>query len=441
MPPRTGRLSFRRLNRTFHARALTSARGHRRAVALAALLVALPALSAEPALAPAASGAPAVARVHDHAAFVFLTPDGVRDASQRAADASENLTRVIDDDLPGKVSVVLLLDGDAQVKIGEREVFRLGPADAAAAGAASLADYAPRVQASLGDVVRVERRRAVLQHTVLDFSLVVFFAVLCWLLARLMLQGIRSLESRFYGESTGSPDRLRRLSRGPWRSLALVALAFARLLVWGAAVVLFLLATFSLFERTRPWRDRVIAAATEPLATFLNRLAGALPKLVLLLVLTFLVRAGWQAIGRAFQRAAEMPAAEGGIAPERVRPYRLLARAGLIAGALLVLPFVLGGEGGLLAAVGLVVAAAVALALLPLGMTVMFGTWLMLTSAYRPGEWLRMRLPGGLEVEGEVVGIDFACLQLVPEDGGEVRVPHLALLFTSVVHLPRRRES
>lgn len=386
--------------------------------------------------APAHSG-PAQVRVHDHVAMTFAAPDGSRTPSQRASEASENLSSVIDNEVPGDVLIEMHPDS-ARVRLGNRVLFRLVPADA---GAAGLNEFAPRVQASLEDFLRTERQRARLQTGVLRASLVVFFAVLGFLLLRLLLKALSTVEQRLtrQKDAAGLPDDLRRLARGPWRNVALVGLAALRLFASIAAALIVLLATLSLFEGTRPWRDRLAAGVSDPFIAFLHRLGGALPNLLLLTLLLLVLRGAWQAITQSFARAAATPAAEGGIDPERVYVLRLLARAALLLGAFLLLPLVIGGNGGLLAALGLVAAGAAALAFVPLAATVVVGAWAQLGREYRAGEWLGLRLSSGLEVTGEVVSVDFTHLRLVPENGGDVRIPHLALLFTPVVHLPMHR--
>ena len=386
----------------------------------------------------AAQGPLAQVRVHDHVALQLAASDGSRSAASRAAEASKVLTALVDGDQPGAM-LVEVGPKWARLRFGDREVLRLVPADAELAGAATLGQYATRVQAELTDFLATERQRARLQNGVLRSSLVVFFAVLGYLLLCLFLSAVRTLEHRLVRDQSGLPADLQRLARGPWRNLAMVGLVVARLIGALAAGFAVLIASFSLFDSTRVWRDRLAAGAAEPFSAFLRRLSGALPNLLLLVLLGVVLRYGWHTVSHAFERAAAAPADEGGLAPDRVKPYRLLARAALVLFALMILPFVLGDRGGLLTSIGLVVAAACALASLPLVATVAIGTWALWTRQYRVGEWLRVRLAGGHELSGEVVAIDFTHLRLVPEKGGDIRVPHLSLLFAPVVHLPAAR--
>ena len=378
---------------------------------------------------------PAPVKVHDHVALMLSAKEGGRTPAQRAAQASETLARIIDDERPGAVLVEVGRDW-VRIRVGDREVLKLGPLDAAAAGAASLDEYANRVQGELTDFLSTERQRARLQHGVLRASLVVLFAVLGYLLLRLVLGAVRTLEHRLSRGHTDLPEDLRRLARGPWRSFAMLGLAGLRLFAILAAGFAVLLASLSLFDATRAWRDRLGQGIAEPFSAFVHRLTGALPNLLLLALLALVLRAGWMAVTQVFERAATAPAHEGGLPPDRIRPYRLLARAALVLFSLLVLPFLLGGEGGLLTAVGLVGAAALALAFVPLAATVAVGAWAIWTRQFKPGELLLVRSRSGAEVRGRVVEVDFTHLRLALPEGGDVRLPHLSTLLSTVVRLP-----
>jgi hypothetical protein len=123
----------------------------------------------------------------------------------------------------------------------------------------------------------------------------------------------------------------------------------------------------------------------------------------------------------------------------QVIPMRLLARAALVVGGLMVLPLLLGSEGGLFNAVGLVLLGVAGLGALPLLANVAVGIYVLLTHQYPPGQWLCVRLPAGQKLYGEVTSVDFFHLRLVPELGGDVRLPHLLALWSAVDHLPAAR--
>ena len=108
---------------------------------------------------------PASVKVHDHVALVLSASDGSRSPSQRAAQMSEILGRIIDDERPGAVLVEFGRDW-ARVRVGDRELVKLVPLDAVAAGSTNLGEYATRVQGDLTDFLSTERQRARMQNGV-----------------------------------------------------------------------------------------------------------------------------------------------------------------------------------------------------------------------------------------------------------------------------------
>lgn len=389
---------------------------------------------------PAAATPSASAKVHDHVAFTFAVPDGARSPQARAAEATQNLNAVIDEEMAGAVAVMLPPGADAaEVRVGSRVLFRLLPADATADGAGTLAEYAPRVQARLDDFLTRERRRAHLQRGVLAVSLAVFFALLAWVLLRAFYRATRSFEEKLERGDAALPAGMRALGLATERSrgLVLFGLTAVRLGATLGAVYLFLLATLSLFESARPYRDRLALWAAAPFRALADRLVHGLPNLILLLVVLAVLRAGWRAMTVGFERAVER--GEGQLPQHQVIPFRLLARVALVLGAVMFLPLVLGSESGLFSALGLLLLAALSLAAVPLLATVVVGTYVLLTNQYALGEWLCIRLPSGKRLSGEVTSVDFLHLRLVPELGGEQRVPHLLALWSAVDHLPSTR--
>jgi hypothetical protein len=394
-----------------------------------------------PVAASSASAPPsASAKVHDHVAFTFEAADGNRSPQARAAEATQNLNAVIDEEMVGPVVVILPPGTEAaEVRLGNRVLFRLVPADASADGAATLAEYAPRVQGRLEDFLTRERRRAHLQRGVLSGSLAVFFALLAWVLLRAFYRATRSFEEKLEQGESALPAPMRSLGLATERSrgLVLFGLNAVRLAATLGAIYLFLLATLSLFESARPYRDRLALWAAAPFRALADRLIHGLPNLILLLVVLAVLRAGWRAMTVGFERVVER--GEGHLAQHQVIPFRLLARVALVVGAVLFLPLVLGSDAGLFSALGLLMLAALSLAAVPLLATVVVGTFVLLTNQYPMGEWLSIRLPSGKRLSGEVVSVDFLHLRLVPELGGEQRVPHLLALWSAVEHLPSTR--
>lgn len=403
--------------------------------ALLRLVLALLPLSA---FAEAPAEAPV--KVHDHVAYVFRAPAGSQTPAMRAAAASQTLTSAIDQDVPGDVQVVVQ-GGVADVRLGERLLFRLTADDVRLDGASSLADYAPRLQTDLDSFVTKERKRAHLQHGVLATSLAVFFAVLLFVLLRAFFRATRALENRFERGDAELPPSMRRVVGGDAeqsRGVVLFLLSAARIAVSLGAFYLLLLASLSLFETTRPFRDRLALWAASPFRAMAARVVHGLPNLILLGVLLGVLRAGWQSMSVGFVRMAHQEGPRA-LKPYQLVPYRLLARVALVTGALLMLPLALGAEMGLFTAIGLVLLTVIGLASLPLLANVGVGVHALLSHQFPLGNWVRVRLPNGSELAGEVTSVDFFHLRLVPEGGGEARVPHLLALWSAVDHLPNAR--
>ncbi|MBS2029538.1 MAG: mechanosensitive ion channel family protein [Deltaproteobacteria bacterium] len=379
--------------------------------------------------------ATASAKVHDHVAFTFRAPLGARTASQRANEASAGLGAIIDEESPGEVQVVP--HGDRADVLGDgRLLFQLSDDDARADGATALADYGPRVQSNLQSFVTKERRRAKLQRGVLGVSLAVFFGVLVWVLLRAFYRATRAFEQRLERGEEILPATVQKLgivntrSRGAW----LFALSALRIAVTLSAIYVFLLVSLSLFEAARPFRDRLALWAAAPFRALGERLVHGLPNLLLLLVVLAVVRGGWRGITVGFARMAGRDT-PGAFAAHQMIPARLIARAVLVVGGLMVLPLVLGSEGGLFDAVGLVLLSVAGLASVPLLANVAVGVYALFTNQYPGGIWLRVGLPTGKELLGEVSSVDFFHVRLVPDGGGELRVPHLLALWSSVENL------
>jgi small-conductance mechanosensitive channel len=161
-----------------------------------------------------------------------------------------------------------------------------------------------------------------------------------------------------------------------------------------------------------------------------------LPNLLLLIVVLAVLRGGWRAMTVGFARMSVDAQEPGALRPHQVLPVRMLARVALVVGGLMVLPLVLGSEGGVFSDVGLLLLLVVGLAAVPLLANVAVGLYAMFTNLYAAGEWLSVKR-GSMEVAGEVTRVDFFHLRLVPELGGEIRLPHLLALWSAVDHLPR----
>ncbi|MHB1844400.1 MAG: hypothetical protein ACYCWW_06135 [Deltaproteobacteria bacterium] len=415
-------------------------------LAFAVWLAAVPALGAE-------AAAPAELRVHDRVGYAFTAPDGAHSAAERAAEASKNFEAAVDERVPGALAIDVLGDR-ATVRVGARPLFALVPADATAEGARNLPELATRLKPRLASFLTQERRRARLQRGVLGASLVVFFAVLTLLLLRWIRRRFLSWEERISAGEAALPKQLAWLRLGGQdgapslllqsvraRGLLLLGVMIARLFAQALVVYLFLLGSLSVFEGTEDWRAALNVGVAAPFIGLAQRLGRSAPEALLLLIVVAVIRGGFRVSALGFEQLAKGQLHVAGVAPEKAVSYRLLARVALIVGALLLVPALLAGdESGLFPRVGLVAIAGIGLCLVPLGATVAVGVFSLLGGLCQPGDWIRVTLPGGRELVGEVTSVDFFHLRLVPKEGGEIRVPHLATLWHPLTRLRAERD-
>lgn len=380
--------------------------------------------------ADSASGGPtsngSAVQVRGRTAFTFQVPRAGVSPAERAARASKALQASIDENDQGDVEFVIAGE-EATFRLGSRVLFVLTTADATAEGESSLYRHSERRRDAINSFLKAERRRATLQHTVLSLCLTVFLGFVSFLLLRQFSRWASRLcdwvES---SDEHGVSDALRWVvgdERTRW--VAVVAIRCLQLLGQALVVYLFLIGAFSLFEVTRPWREQLTAWVAGPIGTIGDRIAGSLPTLLILVLVMVVVQAGWHAINVTSDRIKAGRATSAGITPELMAPTKLLLRAGLVLASLLLLvPLITGDSEHLFTRAGYLMLQIVAVALLPLVATVAVGVWSMINRVYRADEWLV--LWNG--VRAQVYEVDFFYLRVAPEDGGELRIPHLITL-------------
>ena len=398
-----------------------------------------------------APAVPAELRVHDRVAYVFTAPDGAHPAADRAVGASKNFQAAVDEAVAGPLTIEVVGDR-ATVRVGDRPLFALVPADASAEGARDLTELATSLQPRLASFLTQERRRARLQRGVLGASLVVFFALLTFFLLRWIRRRCLGWEERISAGETVFPERLAWLRGGTVgpgklvssvraRGLLLLGVMVARLLAQALVIYLFLLGSLSVFDGTEGWRAALNAGVAAPFVGLAHRLGKAAPEALLFLIVVAVIRGGLRVSALGFDQLTKGQLHVPGVAPEKAVSYRLLARVALVVGTLILVPALLAGdESGLFPRVGLLALAGIGLSLVPLGATVATGLFTLLGGLCQPGDWVRVTLAGGREVVGEVTSVDFFHLRLVPREGGEIRVPHLATLWHPVTRLQPERD-
>jgi small-conductance mechanosensitive channel len=398
--------------------------GRRAGALVAALLLALP-LAAAGAAASSGSSPGADVRLRGERVLRIEAPlDGVA-PGERARRASDALAAAFASGAR-KVSV-RADDGGARILVGDRLVLRVGSADAAAAGVEPAA-HAAALAASVERAIRDEDRRAAAQGTVFAVSMLVFSALVAFLLARraaaLTLGWAERIES---GEARVVPlvaGGMEVASAGFLRAAIPLALRLARAGVWIAVLYGWLLFAASLSERTRPLGDRLAGALVEPAATILGALGTGIPILVGLAVCAVVVAVVLRAVRLWFEAIARGDAPSQWVSREHARSTGALVRGALVVLALLAAPAVLGIREGGVGGVGIAALAALAIGASPIAASLLLGVLAVYGGALRPGDVAEV---GGRR--GRILEVNFRDVVLEDAEGALVRVPHLLALL------------
>ncbi|WP_156041121.1 mechanosensitive ion channel domain-containing protein [Chondromyces apiculatus] len=388
-----------------------------------ALPSALP--SAPSALPSAPSALPsATVRVLRTPAFlIHASRDGLS-PEQRADAASAALRRAAEEG--GSAEVKVETQGDtALIVVGNRPVLELGPEDALAAGDPSAHAYAVRIAPQLRDALRKERSRSATLITLLSFALVVFSG----LLALFLIRRAGSLADATRTWIAQHPERVPAIRLRSIEVIRPASLRAALNIGVGASKALaqigvaygWVLITLSLFEPTRIYAEQLTGFVFGPLYALLVRLVGALPLLIVavivgiaLVVLVRFVGLFFDSVGRGETEVEWLPA-------DLAAPTSLLVRAGIVLSFFIVAaPLVTGDDQGTLARVGIVAVIALGLSVTPLLASVAVGVAVVYGRRFRVDDFAEI---GGRA--GRVRAITLLETRLEDERGHEIRVPHL----------------
>ncbi|MFT3773562.1 MAG: mechanosensitive ion channel [Minicystis sp.] len=378
--------------------------------------------------APEGGRAAATVRIHDHACFDVLVERAGISAKDRAAEATKALERVADE--PADVEVRVETRGDvAIVYAGTIPIIQLSGDDAGAAGDASLGVHADAVAAKTREALRSERQRSAVAKKVFSFSLLVFSALVAFLLLRKLDEIIERLRG-WMGER---PDRLPALRVGgievvrpaAVRGGVSVALTLAKRLAQVAVVYGWVIIALSLFESTRGYTARLTDFVVAPISALVGRVATALPLIVIAAVTVAVVGAAMRFVRLFFGSVARGETTVGWLPPDLAPATSVLIRAGLVVVTLVVAaPLITGTDEGSIARVGAVALGALGLASTPLLATAAAGIAVMYGGRLRAGEHV---VVGGRA--GRVRATTLLEVVLEDEDGAAIHVPHLLGLW------------
>lgn len=387
---------------------------------------AAPARSAAPA--PSGSAARVASgevKVRDKIVFVYRVPRAGRAAGDRARASNSAIESTLaHTEQLGDVRAEEQ-QGTATIYIGKNPVVTLGQEDVEAAGEASLQILSAQVTTRLSDAVSNERKRSAIATTVFSFSLLVFSA----LIAFLLLGRASELATRLRTSLVDTPEKVNGLklgnvefvSAGSARGMITIGVTVGYRFVQIAIAYGWIIFGLSLFDATKGYTERLTGTVVKPLSSIVERIGGALPLVVIAGIAVFAVSALVRFVGLFFDSVIRGDTRITWLPRDLARSTSVLLRFGIVVVSLvLASPLITGEQDGALSRAGLATLVAIAFAATPLlasgviGVAVVFGR----------------RLKKGDQVEigtraGRVVDLTLLDVRLEDATLAEVRVPHL----------------
>ncbi|MEO6951631.1 MAG: hypothetical protein ABI321_07450 [Polyangia bacterium] len=350
----------------------------------------------------------------------------------RARRASRVLEQAIEDGHPGDVQV-RFASSLAVLYVGDTPFIQLDAEDATAAGDPSVAIHAESCASAVRQGLRTEMRRRSIANLVFSISLIVFSG----LLAFLLLRAVSSLAARVgtHVETTSEIPALKigtieLLTPGAVRIAASTTVSVGKPLVQIVIVIGWILTSLSLLPFSQSYGRRLTGYLLVPLTTFLGRIGGALPVLVLVALGAFTL-----AVLMRFLRVFFESVAQGGIqlrwlAPRRALPTSVVIRALVILGALLAVGPLLTGnvnEWGALRIGGVGLTVAFVLAMTPSLANTAIGAFALFSGHYRIDVFIEIGRHSGRLAE-----VTLSDLRIIDRSGAEIRVPHVRAFLSTV---------
>lgn len=386
-----------------------------------------PSASAEGEAKPAEASAEV--RVRDKVVYVIRARRGDRSAADRARVANGAIEALLahpEDIGPTHVEET---NGTAVVFVNKTPILTLAAEDVAAAGEASVQVLAAQVATRVGDAIASEHKRSVIAKTVFSFSLLVFSA----LIAFLLLGRASELAAKIRSSLLDNPERVTAVrlgkvefvSAGSARGALTIAVTIGYRFLQLAIAYGWLIFALSLFEATHGYTERLTGLVVKPLYGLAERIGTALPLVVVAIIAVFAVSVLVRFVGLFFDSVARGDTRMVWLPRDLARPTSLLLRIGIIVVALVVgSPLITGESDGVISRAGIVALFAIGLSGTPLVASVVVGIPIVFGRRLRRGELVEI---GGRS--GRVLDVTLLDVRLEDASLAEVSVPHLLGLF------------
>jgi small-conductance mechanosensitive channel len=382
------------------------------------------------AAAPSSSGSqlPAFSvKLGDYAVMAVRGPHRGKAPEMRAREASDALKRAYQTETTSDVAIARRA-GLATLSVGRTPIIELTEEDAELSGASSLDVHAANVASSIHQTLVSERKRSAIAKSAFSFSLVVFFGLIAFYLIRKL--GEFAERARTYIDSRSDRDLSIRFQNIEFvrpamlRSTGVLALGTLKWLAQFGVAYTWLVVVLSLFDSTRGYTQKLTGFVVAPLSQLMERLATALPLLVVAALAALAVFVLVRFVGLIFVSVSGGETPLGWLPSHWAGPTSVLLRAAIVLAALVFLaPIVTGDSDGALSRVGAIGLIALGLAATPILSSATIGAITLYGRRLRPGEYVEFGA-----YRGRVAELNLLELRLTVTDRTELRVPHLLTL-------------
>jgi small-conductance mechanosensitive channel len=363
----------------------------------------------------------------DAPVFTLLVPRGNKSSALRAREASDALQRAFNADKGALVTRHPVAE-EFVIQVGQTPVVQLTQDDASAAGETSLDVFAGGIAAKVREALDAEGKRAAIAKGVFSISLLVFFGLIAFYLIGKLGEFAESarqfLDQRPDRELSIRVKKIEVVRPATLRSSAVMALSLGKWLGQLGIAYAWLVVALSLFDATRNYTQRLTGFVLGPVSQLMERLASALPLLVVAAIAALAVFVLVRFVGLFFASVARGETPLPWLPADLAAPTSVLLRSSIVLAALVfAAPVVTGDANGAFARAGAIILVALGLASTPLlasgivGVTVLFGR--------------RLRLGDFAEMGGTIArisAINLLEVRLVDAQRVELRVPHLVTL-------------
>lgn len=367
----------------------------------------------------------------------FVRTEGRSSARARASLASRALVAALeaDPEREGGDDVSVRSEDDVIVaRIGGMFVAAFTDDDVVADGGGDPEAWAAARESQLAAFVSGQRQRDHIRHTVSRVTLSVAIALLAFLLLRVQRRLFASWQESLDQRAPMSAPvvfGVPILSADAARAVLVFALQIVRVLALGGTVFAAVVTIGGQFERTRPWVDSLVDGLISPMVHGAQSALRGVPGVLLAAVIALIAFAAWRFVRILLDGVAAGRVHSSLVEREQATVARVLIGAivGLVAALLIVAALFL-RFGTAVEDLVLVAAAAIGAGTVPFFANAVAGLAVQWRRPFTVGDHVRVGT-----AHGEVVRIRVHDVLLVPEEGGTITVPMLALLLRPLQRL------